>query len=70
MSPPLPLNPMHVADEAATLDVLTGGNYTSLAWASGPGLPQRQVLSSIQRRRRISWSAGSKPEIDRHLRRW
>ena len=28
MSPPLPpLNPMHVADEAVTLDVLTGGNY-------------------------------------------
>ena len=22
-----PLNPMHVAEEAATLDVLTGGNY-------------------------------------------
>ena len=27
MSHPLPLNPMHVADEAATLDVLTGGSY-------------------------------------------
>ena len=28
MSLPLqPLSPMHVADEAATLDVLTGGNY-------------------------------------------
>ena len=24
---PPPLNPVHVAEEAATLDVLTGGNY-------------------------------------------
>ena len=30
-----PLNPVHVAEEAATLDVLTGGNYSSaLAWAT------------------------------------
>jgi len=27
MSPPLPLNPLHVAEDAATLDLPTGGNY-------------------------------------------
>ena len=32
-----PLNPMHVAEEAATLDVLTGGNYVL-----GLGLGYRQ----------------------------
>src|SRR5271170_5126855 len=32
-----PLNPMHVAEEAATLDVLTGGNYIL-----GIGLGYRQ----------------------------
>src|ERR1700739_3081444 len=32
-----PLNPMHVAEEAATLDVLTGGNYIL---AIGLGYPQ------------------------------
>ena len=32
-----PLNPMHVAEEAATLDVLTGGNYIL-----GVGLGYRQ----------------------------
>jgi hypothetical protein len=29
-----PLNPVHVAEEAATLDVLTGGNYNS--WQHPP----------------------------------
>jgi alkanesulfonate monooxygenase SsuD/methylene tetrahydromethanopterin reductase-like flavin-dependent oxidoreductase (luciferase family) len=28
MSPILPVNAVHVAEDAATLDVLTGGNYT------------------------------------------
>jgi hypothetical protein len=31
MSPTLPLNAVHMAEDAATLDVLTGGNY--IPWA-------------------------------------
>jgi hypothetical protein len=31
MPPTLPLNAVHVAEDAATLDVLTGGNY--IPWA-------------------------------------
>jgi alkanesulfonate monooxygenase SsuD/methylene tetrahydromethanopterin reductase-like flavin-dependent oxidoreductase (luciferase family) len=48
MSPPLPLNPMHVADEGATLDLLAGANYI-LGVGLVDRLPERQVLSSIQR---------------------
>jgi alkanesulfonate monooxygenase SsuD/methylene tetrahydromethanopterin reductase-like flavin-dependent oxidoreductase (luciferase family) len=75
MSPPLSLNPMHVADEGATLDLLAGGNYI-LGVGLVDRLPQRQVLSLIQRPGEIFASSadlvfgGEQPEVDRHLRRW
>jgi alkanesulfonate monooxygenase SsuD/methylene tetrahydromethanopterin reductase-like flavin-dependent oxidoreductase (luciferase family) len=58
-----PLNPMHVAEEAATLDVLTGGNYilgVGLGYRQPkfgiPHQPQR-AGAAVQRKHRLDASA-------------
>ena len=53
-----PLNPVHVAEEAATLDVLTGGNYilgVGLGYRQPEfdafGVPPRRARAAVQRER-------------------
>ena len=46
-----PLNPVHVAEEATTLDVLTGGNYTlGIPWAIDSRSSTLSALASARER--------------------
>jgi Luciferase-like monooxygenase len=72
-----PLNPMHVAEEAATLDVLTGGNYIlgiGLGYRQpefrGPGQPSGPVLYGQRcRHRREAGAPGRSAALHRRAGR-